>query len=110
METVFNQMSQVLGTTLLHSLWQAFVMYVLLRLFLACFPATSSANKYNAGLVSLAGSVLWPIVTFLVEIGKHNFTQPVVDNGIDVLPFVPIHHTVAATENLAAPSFNIDTY
>jgi bla regulator protein BlaR1 len=110
METVINQMSQVLGTTLLHSLWQAFVMYVLLRLFLACFPATSSANKYNAGLVSLAGSVLWPVVTFLVEMGKHNFSQPVIDNSIDVLPFVPLHHTTIATENLTAPSFNIDTY
>lgn len=109
METVFNQMSQVLGTTLLHSLWQAFVMYVLLRLFLACFPATSSANKYNAGLVSLAGSVLCPIVTFLVEMSKYNFSQPVIDNSTDILPFIPLHHVVAATETLP-PSFSIDTY
>lgn len=111
METVFNQMSQVLGTTLLHSLWQAFVMYVLLRLFLACFPATSSANKYNAGLVSLAGSVLWPIVTFLVEMGKHNFTQPVIDDGKAVLPFVPLHHTnITPIAESVAPSFSIDAY
>jgi len=111
METVFNQMSQVLGTTLLHSLWQAFVMYVLLRLFLACFPATSSSNKYNAGLVSLAGSVLWPVVTFLVEMGKHNFSQPAVDNNTEILPFIPLHHTniTQAAESIA-PSFTIDTY
>jgi len=111
METLFNQMSQVLGTTLIHSLWQALVMYALLRIFLACFPSATSANKYNAGLLSLAGSVIWPAITFINEMGKHNFSQPVADATADILPFVPAHHpSISQVAEQAATSFNIDLY
>jgi len=111
METLFNQMSQVLGTTLIHSLWQALVMYALLRIFLACFPSASSANKYNAGLISLAGSVIWPAITFINEMGKHIFSQPVAGNTSDILPFIPAYHpSIAQAAEQAATSFNIDLY
>ncbi|WP_448700706.1 M56 family metallopeptidase [Mucilaginibacter sp. AW1-3] len=111
METVFNQMTQVLGTTLLHSLWQALVMYALLRIFLACFPSASSANKYNAGLLSLAGSVIWPAVTFVNEMGRHNFSQPIADVSSNILPFIPAHHTsITQVAEDAAKAINIDLY
>ncbi|OCX50710.1 hypothetical protein BEL04_18395 [Mucilaginibacter sp. PPCGB 2223] len=111
METLFNQMSQVLGTTLLHSLWQTLVMYALLRIFLACFPSASSANKYNAGLLSLAGSVVWTVVTFVIELGKHNFSQPAAGDTGDILPFIPLHHaTIADTTDKVVNSFDINLY
>lgn len=108
METALNQISQVLGTTLLHSLWQALVMYALLRIFLACFPAISSANKYNMGLLSLAGAVLWPVITFIVELNKHPLTLPAAYTGTDVVPFIPVHHAPAPAQTIN--SFNIDAY
>jgi bla regulator protein BlaR1 len=109
MQALFNQFSQVLGITLLHSLWQGLIIYVLLRIILLCFPKTTSASKCNMALLALAASVLWPLATLLIEINNHPFTKQIIDTDSDSLTFIPLiptHHT----EALNTYSFAINNY
>jgi bla regulator protein BlaR1 len=100
MQTLFNQYSQVLGITLLHSLWQGLIIYALLRIILLCIPSATSANKYNVALLALTASVLWPIITLLIEISKQQPITSIIDTTFEPLNFVPLTHT----NTVAAPS------
>jgi len=111
METQFDQLSQVIGITLLHSLWQGLLLYALLRIFIAVTPAATSTAKYGAGLFALAASVVWPVITFFIEFGKHPLVQPLAGSATDALPYIPLHHAASALSTPAASAaFNIDTY
>ncbi|WP_295117243.1 M56 family metallopeptidase [uncultured Chitinophaga sp.] len=52
------------GWTLLHSFWQAFVVFACLRIVLKIWPAASSAAKYHLSFLSLAGIFTWFVATF----------------------------------------------
>jgi bla regulator protein BlaR1 len=111
MQTLFDQISQVVGITLLHSLWQGLLLYTLLRIFIVSAPAATSTAKYAAGLFALAASVVWPVITFFIELHKHPIVQPLVGTTDDLLPYIPLNHTLPALspEKLTS-SFNIDAY
>lgn len=109
MQTLFNQFSQVLGTTLLHSLWQGLVIYAVLRIVFLCIPSLSSNSKYNMALLALVASVLWPLATLMVEISKHQFITPVTDIDTGPLAFVPMIHAYHA-ELTNSWSVAIDNY
>ncbi|MEO6520790.1 MAG: M56 family metallopeptidase [Mucilaginibacter sp.] len=97
MQTLFDQYSQVLGITLLHSLWQGLIIYALLRMVLLCIPSATSANKYNVALLALTASILWPLATLLIEISKHQTFDVIIDNKFEPLDFVPLAHTNAVS-------------
>lgn len=109
MQSLFNQFSQVLGITLLHSLWQGLIIYVLLRMLFLCLPSASANSKYNMALLALAASVLWPIITLVVEISKHPFITPIIDTDTGPLAYVPMIHTYPA-ETINSWQFAIDNY
>lgn len=52
------------GWTLLHSFWQALVVFACLRIVLKIWPAASSAAKYHLSFLSLAGIFTWFVATF----------------------------------------------
>ncbi len=111
METLFDQISQVVGITLLHSLWQGLLLYTLLRIFIASAPGITSSAKYGAGLFALTASVVWPVITFFIELSKHPLVQPFAGNGTDGLPYLPVHHAASALSvSSTAPGFSIDPY
>lgn len=109
MQSLFNQVGQVIGIALLHSLWQGLLIYALLRITLLCFPSASSSKKYNLALLALAASVLWPAITLVIEIGKHPLITPT--GNIDTAPFeyIPITHAYQK-EVLNTWSVAIDNY
>lgn len=57
-----------LGWTLLHSLWQAFLVYACLRIVLKLWPAASAGTKYNLSFFSLAGIFSWFLVTLYQQL------------------------------------------
>lgn len=54
---------QAFGWALLHSFWQAFVMFACLRLVLLFIPKSSAGIRYNLSYISLTGIFVWFIIT-----------------------------------------------
>jgi|GEM_PF-3044298 len=67
METLLYNISQVLGITILHSLWQGLLIYAGIRLLLTGFPAASANKKYNILYCGLVTTALWFAYTFFME-------------------------------------------
>jgi bla regulator protein blaR1 len=77
METLLYNISQVLGITILHSLWQGLLLYAVIRLLLIGFPAISAAKKYNLLYTALLAMGVWFAYTFFMEAKLYNWTAPV---------------------------------
>jgi beta-lactamase regulating signal transducer with metallopeptidase domain len=58
--------AQALGWTIVHSLWQASAVALVLFIILKFFRNGSSQWKYTAGVVALVGTVLVSVLTFTV--------------------------------------------
>ncbi|MDB4924672.1 M56 family metallopeptidase [Mucilaginibacter sp.] len=98
MENLFYNISQVLGITIIHSVWQGLVIYIALRLFVLAFPATSSAVKYRVAYSALAITLGWFIVTLFKELGNYNWLSTTALQ-ISPLTLPAIMHEVSAPAN-----------
>jgi|GEM_PF-1208142 len=65
---LFSPMAQALGTTLLYSLWQAFIVFIFLRLILKLLPNATTKFKYHVFCLSYITVATWFIVTFLQQL------------------------------------------
>ncbi|MEO6150350.1 MAG: M56 family metallopeptidase [Mucilaginibacter sp.] len=70
METLIHNISQVLGITILHSLWQGLLVYLLLKIILSVAPSLSSVKKHNISLVAIALMAVWFIATITLQVGR----------------------------------------
>jgi len=84
MENLFYNISQVLGITIIHSLWQGLIIYMLLRMYLQSFPSTSSVLKYKIAYISLMAMLGWFAFTLYNEASRYNWHVPA--NAIASLP------------------------
>src|SRR6202000_1393794 len=66
MNLLYN-IGQVLGVTIIHSLWQGLLIYFVLRLIFSSMPNLSSGKKYNFSTVGLMAMAAWFIYTFCVQ-------------------------------------------
>ncbi|MES2809956.1 MAG: M56 family metallopeptidase [Bacteroidota bacterium] len=73
MQNLLYNISQVLGITIIHSLWQGLIAYIALRLFLAATPAISSVTKYRVSYATLLGTLGWFLVTLFQELNHYNW-------------------------------------
>jgi bla regulator protein BlaR1 len=73
MQNLLYNISQVLGITIIHSLWQGLIIYIALRLFLAATPALSSATKHRVSYATLLGTLGWFLVTLFQELNQYNW-------------------------------------
>ena len=73
MQNLLYNISQVLGITILHSLWQGLIVFIALRLFLLARPATSSAIKYGISYAALCFTLGWFMVTLFDELGHYEW-------------------------------------
>ncbi len=73
MGNLFYNISQVLGITLINSLWQGLLVYLLVRLFLIGFPSASSNKKYNILYAALSILALWFAYTFYTEAQNYSW-------------------------------------
>jgi len=67
MASLFYNISQVLGITIIHSLWQGLLIYMVLRLVLLSLPRLSSLKKYNLASLALFSTATWFAYTFYTE-------------------------------------------
>ncbi|RYY32193.1 MAG: hypothetical protein EOP46_19530, partial [Sphingobacteriaceae bacterium] len=70
METLLHNISQVLGITILHSLWQGLLIYLLLNIILSAMPTLSSAKKHNVSFAAVLLMATWFVSTLILEAGR----------------------------------------
>lgn len=73
MENILYNISQVLGITIIHSIWQALLIYFMLRLALMFSPYLSSSKKYLMAVSSLLAITGWFVYTLVNEIHLYNW-------------------------------------
>jgi bla regulator protein BlaR1 len=71
MESVFYNISQVLGITIIHSLWQGLLIWFALRLVLTCAPSLSTIKKHNLALTAMLAISGWFVYTFISQLQAH---------------------------------------
>lgn len=57
-----------LGWAILHSIWQALLIFGCLRIVLKLWPAATASTKYNLSFISLAGIFGWFVVTLFQQL------------------------------------------
>jgi bla regulator protein BlaR1 len=73
MQNLLYNISQVLGITIVHSLWQGLIIYIALRLYLLVFVGRSAALKYWVSYSALTFMLGWFVVTLFKELGHYNW-------------------------------------
>lgn len=64
---LFSPTAQALGHTILYSLWQAFIIFICLRLVLKCTPQASSRFKYAMSYIAHLSIAAWFAITLLQQ-------------------------------------------
>ena len=73
MENILYNISQVLGITIIHSLWQGLLIYFLLRIALLFTASLSSSRKYTMAVTSLLAITAWFAYTLVNEIQVYDW-------------------------------------
>ena len=73
MENVCYNIGQVVGITIIHSLWQGLLIYFALRLVLVFSAQLNSSKRYLLAVTSLAAISGWFIYTLIYEIHIYNW-------------------------------------
>jgi bla regulator protein blaR1 len=68
-------LSEALGMTILHSLWQGLLIYLLLRVVLGAVPSLGSGGRYNLSVTALMGITLWSTVTLISQLYNQNWAD-----------------------------------
>lgn len=107
MQNLLYNISQVLGITILHSLWQGLIILITLRLFLLLGGRLSSAVKYGVSYAALCTILGWFIATLFNELERYEWLSTI---AIQISPLtVPaITNEVNTTANKLY--FNIAQY
>lgn len=105
MENLFYNISQVLGITIIHSLWQGLLVWFVLHLLFTCAPSMSSVKKHNLGMAGIFTICAWFIYTFIVQIQQHVWVDLAAVTSPGLLPHFdfPLN---AATHAIPAARLN----
>ena len=96
MESVFYNISQVLGITIIHSLWQGLLVWFALRLLFACAPSLSSIKKHNAAMAAMLAISIWFAYTFVSQMHAHIWIDFSAASSPVLLPHFTFPLTTAA--------------
>lgn len=73
METILYNISQVLGITIIHSLWQGLLIYFALRMTLMFSAHLSASKRYWLAVTSLLAVTGWFVYTLADEVHIYNW-------------------------------------
>jgi len=73
METLLHNLSEVFAVSIIHSLWQCLIIYLLLRIFLADIVRLSAAVKYKITVTALFAATGWFIYTLFDEAANYSW-------------------------------------
>lgn len=101
MENLFFNISQVLGITILQSLWQGLLIWFALRLVFICAPRLSAIKKHNWAMGALLTISAWFIYTFIHQFKLHEWVNYTAANAPSLLPrfYLPLREVAARPQN-----------
>lgn len=101
MENLFYNISQVLGVTILQSLWQGLLVWFALRLVFICRPQLSAIKKHNWAMGAMLAISAWFIYTFIHQFRLHEWINYTSANAPSLLPrfYLPLHEVAARPQN-----------
>ena len=73
MESILYNISQVLGITVIHSLWQGLLLWIILRIAFITAPSLSSVKKYNLSVAAIVSIFICFVYTLYTEVGIYNW-------------------------------------
>ena len=100
MKSLFYNISQVLGISIIHSLWQGLLIYVLLKLLFIARPSLSAHKKHHLLFIGLAALTVWFAGTFFIGAKDYNWSvnpyTPALSNNfhparVDAIPLSTRH-------------------
>lgn len=105
MESILYNISQVLGITIIHSLWQGLLVYFVLRIAFAGISSLTAVKKYNIAIAAMLAISACFVYTLLTEIFAYNWVPVKPDHALPLLPTLnlPIgtHYRSAWYDNIA---------
>lgn len=97
MEQLFYNISQILGTTIIHSLWQGLLIYGALQLIFVVVLGLSAQKKHNIAMLGLFSMVAWFGYTFYTEFNNYNWNPVVSNYNLSDSLTLSLYNTYAAT-------------
>jgi len=88
METILYNISQVLGVTIIHSLWQGLVVYFILRIVFAGSSSLTATKKYNLAIGAMVAITACFIYTLLTEISEYSWVTLKQNQLLPLLPYL----------------------
>ncbi len=88
METILYNISQVLGVTIIHSLWQGLVVYFILRIVFAGSSSLTATKKYNLAIGAMVAITVCFIYTLLTEINAYSWVTLKQNQLLPLLPYL----------------------
>jgi bla regulator protein blaR1 len=87
MQNILYNISQVLGITIIHSLWQGLLIYFMLRLALMFSSQLAASKKYLLAVTSLLAISGWFVYTLITEIRIYNWLA-IVPANLSAMPMI----------------------
>jgi beta-lactamase regulating signal transducer with metallopeptidase domain len=108
MQLLIDNIGQVLGITLIHSLWQGLIIYVALRMLFLWFPDFSSDKKYVVSLLALFSISAIFVYTFVSQAQMYDWEPSVSADYIPVSAPTDISHQIGYIPNTNLVELNLD--
>ncbi|HVW94595.1 MAG TPA: M56 family metallopeptidase [Mucilaginibacter sp.] len=108
MENLLYNISQVLGTTIIHSLWQGLLVYLVLRIIFAGIPSLTAVKKYNLAVSAMLAVAACFFYTLFVEV--NNYSWVTVSSGHNTVPLLSYLSLSAASSYRVAWYSKISAY
>ncbi len=89
MENILYNISQVLGITIIHSLWEGLLIYFILRIAFIAAPALSAEKKYNLAIGAMALLSAGFVYTLIVEVNAFSWVNIKSSNAL-LLPYLSL--------------------
>ena len=102
MENILYNISQVLGITIIHSLWQGWLVYIILRIVISATPSIPALKKYSFAVISMLSISIWFFYTLLTEINTYTWISLKSFNFSRLLP----HLNQLANIHIQTPYYN----
>jgi len=88
METILFNIGQVLGITIIHSLWQGLLAWFVLRIIFISAPSLSPAKKYNLAVAAMLCVFVCFVYTLYAEVDDFSWVTLKPGNVLPVLPYL----------------------
>ncbi|ASU35993.1 M56 family metallopeptidase [Mucilaginibacter xinganensis] len=88
MQTILYNISQILGITIIHSLWQGLLVYFILRIAFAGINSLTAVKKYNLAIAAMLTILVCFVYTLFTEFRAYNWVTIKPGNALPLLPYL----------------------